>query len=191
MDAVAHSIKPHRFTVADYHRMAEAGIFDEDSRVELIRGQIIDMAAIGAPHLGIVNRLNRLLIPLLAGRATLSVQNPVRLDDGSEPVPDFAVLRLRADDYVTVTPSAPDTLLLIEVSDTTIKFDRAVKAPLYAETGIPEFWIVNISEAVIEVYRRPQGDAYAEIDRAVRGRTLPIPALPGVTIAVADIFPGS
>jgi Uma2 family endonuclease len=97
---------------------AEAGILDEDSRVELIRGQIVDMAPIGALHLGMVNRLTRLLPAILAGRGVLSIQNPVRLDDGSEPEPDVAVLRPRPDDYATATPRAADVLLVIEVADT-------------------------------------------------------------------------
>jgi hypothetical protein len=99
--------RPHRFTVAEYHRMAEAGILGEGSRVELIRGQIVDRTPIGAPHLGMVNRLTRLLSAILAGHGILSVQNPVRLDDGSEPEPDIAVLRPRANDYQTATPCPP------------------------------------------------------------------------------------
>jgi len=104
MDGGIAGTRSHRFTVADYHRMAEVGILGEDSRVELIRGQIVDMAPIGAPHLGMVNRLTRLLPALLGGRGVLSIQNPVRLDDGSEPEPDVAVFKLRADDYETATP---------------------------------------------------------------------------------------
>jgi Uma2 family endonuclease len=118
--------------------MAEAGILDEDSRVELIRGQIVDMAPIFAPHIGMVNRLTRLLPAILAGRGMLAIQNPVRLDDGSEPEPDVAVLRPRSDDYETETPRGADVLLVIEVADTGLGDDRDVKAPLYAESGIPE-----------------------------------------------------
>jgi Uma2 family endonuclease len=189
MDIVATVARPHRFTVAEYHRMAEVGILDEDSRVELIRGQIVDMAPIGAPHLGMVNRLNRLLAGVLAGRGILSVQNPVRLDDGSEPEPDVVVLRPRADDYATATPCPPDVLLLIEVADTSLDDDRAIKVPLYAENGITECWIVNLLDQVIEVYRQPRNGRYANIRPIGRGETLDIALLPGVALPVADLFP--
>lgn len=180
--------RPHRFTVADYHRMAEVGILGEDSRVELIRGHIVDMAPIGAPHLGAVNRLTRLLVVMLAGRAVVSVQNPVRLDDGSEPEPDLAVLKSRADDYGLATPRADEVLLLIEVSDSTLQHDRDVKLPLYAESGIPEFWLVDLGGPAVEVYRQPSGGRYAQALRAGIDGALTIEALPGVTLTVSDVF---
>ena len=101
MDGGSIGLRPHRFTVDEYYRMSDAGILDQNSRVELIRGQVVDMAAIHAPHLGTVLRLNRLLLVALVGRAAVSPQNPVRLDEGSEPQPDLAILRPRADDYTT------------------------------------------------------------------------------------------
>ncbi len=104
MDSVMTVVRPHRFTVAEYHRMAEVGILGEDSRVELIRGQIVDRTPIGAPHLGMVNRLTRLLPGVLSGRGMLSVQNPVRLDDCSEPEPDVVVLRPLATPYIQEQP---------------------------------------------------------------------------------------
>jgi Uma2 family endonuclease len=189
MDGVMTVVRPHRFTVAEYHRMAEVGILGEDSRVELIRGQIVDMAPIGAPHLGMVNRLNRLLAGVLAGRGILSVQNPVRLDDGSEPEPDVAVLRPRADDYQTATPCPPDVLLLIEVADTSLDDDRAIKVPLYAENGIAECWIVNLLDCVVEVYRQPGNGRYADVLRAGPAHVLAFTLLPGVVLPVADLFP--
>lgn len=188
MDGSATGIRPHRFTTADYHRMAEAGILDEDSRVELIRGQIVDMAPIGAPHLGMVNRLTRLLPALLAGRGLVSVQNPVRLDDGSEPEPDVAVLKPRADDYGSATPRPEDVLLLVEVADSTLQGDRDAKVPLYAESGIPECWLVDIVGRAVEVYRQPMGGRYAENWRVEPGGTLDIAALPGVGLAASDLF---
>ena len=188
MDGSIPGNRPHRFTVSDYHRMADAGIFDEDSRVELIRGQIIDMAAIGSPHLGMVNRLTRLLSALLAGRGALSVQNPVRLDDGSEPQPDMAILKPRVDDYGTATPGPGDVLLLIEVSDSTLRYDRTVKVPLYAESGVSECWLVDLAGRAVEVYRRPVGGRYAEARREGPDGILDIEALPGVAMAVGDLF---
>jgi Uma2 family endonuclease len=189
MDSVVTAARPHRFTVADYHRMAEAGILGEDSRVELIRGQIVDMAPIGAPHLGMVNRLNRLLPGALAGRGMLSVQNPVRLDDGSEPEPDIVVLTPRADDYATATPCPPDVLLLIEVADTSLDDDRAIKVPLYAENGIAECWIVNLVDRVVEIYRQPCNGHYADARRLGPGEVLDIVLVPGVSLPVAALFP--
>jgi Uma2 family endonuclease len=188
MDGIAGATRPHRFTVADYHRMAEAGILGEDSRVELIRGQIVDMAPIGAPHLGMVVRLNRLLTIRLAGLAVVSPQNPVRLDDGSEPEPDLAVLKPRADDYGTATPRPNEVLLLIEVSDSTLKDDRDVKVPLYAECGIPECWLVDLAGRAVEVYRQPQDGRYTEVQRIGAAGTLEIGALPGVALAVSALF---
>ena len=189
MDSVMTAVRPHRFTVAEYHRMAEVGILGEDSRVELIRGQIVDMAPIGAPHLGMVNRLNRLLAGVVAGRGILSVQNPVRLDDGSEPEPDVVVLRPRSDDYQTATPCPPDVLLLIEVADTSLDDDRAIKVPIYAENGIAECWIVNLLDRVVEVYRQPGNGRYADVGRIGPGKSLDFVLLPGVTLPVADLFP--
>lgn len=189
MDSVVTVVRPHRFTVAEYHRMAEVGILGEDSRVELIRGQIVDMAPIGAPHLGMVNRLTRLLPGVLSGRGALSVQNPVRLDDGSEPEPDVAVLRPRADDYATATPCPPDVLLLIEVADTSLDDDRVIKMPLYAENGIAECWIVNLVDGVVEVYRQPQDGRYADVRRIGPGESLDIVLLPGLGLAVGELFP--
>ena len=126
----------HRFTVDDFHRMAEAGILGEDSRVELIRGRIVDMAAIGSAHMVAVNRLNRLLMAAIGDRGVVSVQNPVRLDDVSEPQPDVAVLRPGADDIGAPIPRASDVLLLIEVADSSLHEDRDEKAALYAAGGV-------------------------------------------------------
>ena len=189
MDNVETQVRPHRFTVGDYHRMAEAGILNEDSRVELIRGQIVDMAPIGAPHHGMVIRLTRLLPGVLAGRGILSVQNPVRLDDGSEPEPDVVVLAPRTDDYGTATPAPADVLLLIEVADTSLNADRAIKMPLYAESGIAECWIVNLVCRVVEVYRQPRNCRYEDVRRIGAGEALDIVLLPGVALAVAELFP--
>ena len=188
MDGGAPSSKPHRFTVTEYHRMAEVGILDEDSRVELIRGQIVDMAPVGAPHLGMVNRLTRLLVTQLAGRAVVSVQNPVRLDGGSEPEPDLAVLKPRADDYETATPRPSDVLLLIEVSDATLRDDRNIKIPLYAESGIAECWLVDIAGRSVETYCQPQGGRYAQVRRIGPEGTLDITMLPGASLAAGDLF---
>jgi Uma2 family endonuclease len=168
--------------------MADAGILNEDSRVELIRGQIVDMAPVGTPHMGMVNRLNHLLPTIVGNRALLSVRNPVRLDDGSEPQPDVALLRPRADYYEGAMPGAPDVLLIIEVADSSLEDDRAVKAPLYAESGIPDYWIVNLVDRVIEVFRQPRDGRYAEPQRLGLDDALDIMTLPGASLPVADLM---
>ena len=188
MDGGATGSRPHLFTVADYHRMTEAGVLNEDSRVELIRGQIIDMAAIGAPHFRMVNRLTRLLVPLVGARGIVSVQNPVRLDDGSEPQPDVTILHARMDEEDAGTPGPADVLLLIEVADNSLEFDQATKLPLYAEAGISECWIVNLQERAIEVHRDPEGDRYARVRSAGLGEPLDILLLPGLTLPTAELM---
>ena len=138
----------HRFTVEDHHRMAEAEIFHEDSRVELIRGQIVDMAPVGSAHIAAVNRLTRLLVAAVGDRGVISVQNPVRLDNESEPQPDLAILTPGADDLGAPTSRASEVLLLIEVADSTLHEDRDEKAPLYAASGVPEYWILKMVDRV-------------------------------------------
>jgi len=188
MDGGATAARPHQFTVADYHRMAAAGILNEDSRVELIRGQIVDMAPIGAPHLNMVNRLTRLLPAILGELGVLSVQNPVRLDDGSEPQPDVAVLKPRPEEYETATPHAADVLLVIEVAETSLDDDRAVKAPLYAGSGIPEYWIVNIVDRVVEVYRKPENGLYSQTRRVGADGMLDVLMVPGNALPATDLL---
>ncbi len=188
MDGGATATRPHQFTVADYHRMVAAGILNEDSRVELIRGQIVDMAPIGAPHLNMVNRLTRLLPAILGDLGVLSVQNPVRLDDGSEPQPDVAVLKPRPEEYETATPRAADVLLVIEVAETSLDDDRAVKAPLYAGSGIPEYWIVNIVDRVVEVYRQPENGLYLQTRRVGADGMLDVLMVPGNALPATGLL---
>ena len=168
------------FTVDDYHAMAEAGVLNAEDRVELIDGEILEMSPIGSRHAAHVNRLNRWLTTALGERAVLSVQNPVRLDDFAEPEPDLAVLRPRADFYAEAHPGPRDVLLLIEVSDSSLVFDRKVKLPLYAGHEIPEVWVVNLIEGQIEVYRRPEGREYSKAQTPRRGERLAPLAFPGV-----------
>ena len=153
----------HKLDVDAYHRMGDAGIFAPEDRVELIDGEIFDMAPIGQDHAATVTGLNETLFLACAGRAIVSPQNPVRLNRYSEPQPDFAVLKPRPDRYRTGAPPGPaDTLLLIEVSDSTLDIDRKIKLPLYARAGIGEYWIINLKDRVFEAYRSPAGDGYDE-----------------------------
>jgi Uma2 family endonuclease len=150
------------FTVSDYYKMAEVGILSPDDRVELIRGEILKMSPIKSPHAGIVNELSELLILALSGRATVTVQNPLRINKNSEPEPDIVVAKYRKDKYRAAHPRPEDVFLLIEVADSSLSFDRNVKNPLYAQAGIPEYWIVNLNDRQIEVFRSPTEGEYQE-----------------------------
>lgn len=178
-----------RFTVAEYYRMAEAGILGADERVELIEGEIIELAAIGSRHAACVGRLDRLLMRGVGDQALVRVQNPVRLSDLSEPEPDLAVVRPRPDDYAAAHPGPGDVLLLTEVADTTVGFDRGEKAPLYAVSGIPEYWLVDLTADAVEVYRDPTVHGYQDVRRHVRGEALHPLAFPDLAVPVAAILP--
>ncbi|WP_145267692.1 Uma2 family endonuclease [Tautonia plasticadhaerens] len=157
-----------RFTVSDYYRMAEAGILDEDSRVELIDGDLIAMCPIGPRHSAEVNRLTALLSARLAGRAIVSVQNPIRLDDHSEPEPDLMLVRPREDYYASAHPGPADALLLIEVMDSSAAYDRGTKLGLYARFGVAEVWLIDLDEYRVEVHLAPVDGIYTQ--RLIRGR---------------------
>ncbi len=175
-------------TVAEYHIMGEAGILHEDDRVELIEGELVAMSPIGSDHSGTVNTLNRLLVMAVGDRGVVAVQNPVVLDDRSEPQPDFSVLKPRSDDYRRATPRAEDVVLIVEVASSSLNYDRAVKRPLYARRGIPELWIVNVAGQEVEVCRNPVGDQYEIVTRAGVGDVLEPSLLPGVSISVAALL---
>jgi len=175
-----------RFTVHDYHRMGEAGILHEDDRVELIEGELVEMTAIGTRHFSCVNRLTRMLVMHAGDDAIVSVQNPVRLNEYTEPQPDLAVIRPR--DYRESLPEPDDVLLLIEVSDTTLAYDRGVKLALYARAGIGEVWIVDLPNETIERYTSPSADGYRHADQKGRGQTLESTALSGLVPSVDEVL---
>ena len=177
----------HLWTVDEYHRMGEVGLLDADARVELLEGEIVEMAPIGDAHAAISNRLNRLLVLAVGERGIVAVGNPVRLSLHSEPQPDFSVLRPRAD-YQTRGPRPEDVILAVEVSDTTLRRDRQVKLAMYASAGIPEFWIVNLEIREVEIYRSPAGDTYASFERKGPGNVATIVGLPGVSIAIGQML---
>lgn len=158
-----------RFTTQEYHLMGHAGILREDDRVELIEGEIVQIAPIGSRHQGCVNRLNALFFRLGGSWALVHVQGPINLPGDSEPQPDVALLRRRADYYASAHPGPQDVLLLVEVADNSAEYDREVKAPLYARHGITEYWLVDLENGVVEVYRRPQAGAYQQVVQAGRG----------------------
>lgn len=175
-------------TVADYHRMGEAGILSRDDRVELVEGELVAMSPIGSRHAGVINRFTEVLVLAVVGRGLVSVQNSIRLNDRTEPQPDLAVLKPRTDSYFGAIPGPGDVLLVIEVADSSLAYDRTVKVPLYAAHGIPEFWIADVSRREVEVYRRPEGDRYAVVTRAGVGAALEPLLLPGVSVPVAAVL---
>jgi Uma2 family endonuclease len=175
-------------TVTEYHRMGEVGILGERERVELIEGELVAMSPIGSNHHGTVNKLNHSLVHAVGDRAIVSVQGPVRLDDFSEPEPDFALLKPRPDFYRNSHPGPADVLLLIEVADTSLNYDRAVKRALYARYAIPEFWIVNLNAGEIEICREPKADTYASVERFGRDDAVEPALLPGVRIQLSALF---
>ncbi len=167
--------------------MAETGILGEDDRVELIAGQIIPQMPIGTAHAGAVKRLNQLFTSLARGRCIVSVQDPIALDRFNEPEPDVALLRPRSDFYANSHPVPEDVLLIIEVADTSLAFDREEKFPLYAAAGIPEVWLVDLVGKSLSVYRRPAQGTYTEVTRHRSGATIPIPGLPEAELAVSEL----
>jgi Uma2 family endonuclease len=181
---------PTRFkwTVEDYHKLGDAGILDEDSRVELIEGELIEMAPIHGPHMGTVNRLNKMLVLAVGDHGVVSVQNPVTLPPYSEPQPDFTILRPGAGMPASGVPRSEDVLLLIEVADSTVRYDRSTKRRLYAREGIAEYWIVNIPKKCIEVYRDRTADGYATAGELGPGDVASPRALSVVQLDVAAIF---
>ena len=176
------------FTVDEYYRMAEAGILGPEDRVELIDGEIIEMSPIGIRHLSCVNRATEAFITAFKGRAVVSPQNPLRLSNYTEPQPDLVLLKPRADYYAAKHPYAEDALLVLEVSDTTLRYDRNVKLPHYAAAGIPEVWIENLQEDLLLVCRDPSGNDYKTQLTLQRGDSVSIAAFPDVTFNVADLL---
>jgi Uma2 family endonuclease len=177
-----------RITVDEYEQMIESGILTEKDRVVLIRGEVVPKMAMGPNHAASVRRLTRFVDRRIGQFAQVSPQCPIRLPD-SEPEPDLAVLRLRDDFYASGHPRPADILLLIEVADSWLEEDREVMRPLYAEAGIRDYWIVNLRDQCLEVYRQPQPDgSYGEIQILRRGQQVEITALPGLSFAVEDLF---
>lgn len=165
----------YRLSVAEYHRMGEVGILAPELRTELIDGEIIEMPPIGHPHAGTVKLLANRLKELVGTDAIVAVQDPVWLDDHSEPIPDIALLRPRADWYRNGHPGPDDVLLLIEVADTSLTYDREVKLPRYARAGIPEVWLVDLGGRRLDIHRCPAGHGYGEVVAPEDLTVIPVP----------------
>jgi Uma2 family endonuclease len=185
---MAMPLAVHRFTVDDLERMVRAGILQEDERVELLDGQIVEMTPIGRRHAACVTRLTHLFAPLASGGATVRIQSSLIVGEDQGPQPDVALVRYRADGYETGHPRAPDTLLVIEVADTSLESDRERKIPLYALAGIREAWLANLPADVLEIYREPRAGTYADVRTARRGDTATPLAFPNLTLRVDEIL---
>jgi Uma2 family endonuclease len=189
MPAPEVALRRHRFTIQEYHRMGEAGIFDGDDRVELIEGDIVRMPPIGPVHASEVDRLTAMFTARLRDRAIVRVQNPLALPaQTSEPLPDVILLRPRPDFYRSGHPEPEDALLVVEVMDSSARYDRRVKLPLYARAGVLEVWLVDLSVASIEVYRDLAAHDYSERRVLSRGESLAIQAFPDIVFSVADLI---
>ena len=176
------------FTVEEYYRMAEANIFSEDDRVELLEGEIVQMTPIGKRHAGCVARLTMLLTRHFGEVGIVWVQNPIGLDKHSEPQPDLALLKLRPDFYTESHPKPEEVLLLVEVGDVSASFDRQVKVPLYAKAGIREVWLMDLAGECLEVHLKPSIGGYEEIQQFRRGETISPLAFPDLKLNVSDIL---
>jgi Uma2 family endonuclease len=155
-------IRRHRLNVDEYYRMAEVGLLAPDARVELIDGEIIDMAPIGSRHAATVDRLTQILVAAQLKDTIVGTQRPIRLESRSEPQPDLVLLKYRADFYSAAHPNATDVILLVEVSDTTWRYDREIKLPLYARHGIPQVWIIEPGKKQLHCFKEPKNGTYAE-----------------------------
>ena len=174
-------IPRHRLTVDEFHRMVEAGVLAAEARVELVEGQIVDMAPIGSRHAAVVDFLTRAFGKAVADHAIVAVQRPVHLGHRSQPQPDLALLRRRADFFRNAHPTAIDILLIVEVSDTTLRYDREIKLPLYARHSIPEVWLLDLQSQQLHSYRDSNGAAYAT-KTSIRSREVQLAALADVSI---------
>jgi len=178
----------HRITVDEYHRMAEVGLLAPDAHVELIEGEIIDMAPIDKDHMSVVDQLTRLFVRAVGDDAIVRIQGSVRLSRMSEPAPDVVLLKPRADFYHSEFASALDTLLVIEVSESSLRYDREVKVPFYARHGVPEVWIVDLPNNQLLVYGSPNDGVYERQTSTAQPGILPLTALPGVVVDLSSVF---
>ena len=181
--------KKRGFSADDYQFLGVLGILDEDDRIELIDGEIVVMSPIGNRHSACVDRLNHIFVRGVNGQAIVRVQGSIRLGDDSEPQPDIALLRHHDDFYVEAHPTSDDILLLVEVADSSLERDREKGRNTYAKHGIPELWIANLRDEVVERYRNPTPDGYGDMNTFNRGDTISPELLPDVELAVDDILP--
>ncbi|MHC5610627.1 MAG: Uma2 family endonuclease [Nostoc sp.] len=183
-----------RFTLEEYHRLTELGFFHEDNHIELINGEIIEMAAKGTAHETCLRNLLRELPKIIGDRATLQSQAPIALPPNSEPEPDFAILENRDDNYLSGHPQAADVLLVMEVSDSSLGYDQDVKIPLYAQAGITDYWIFNLFDNYLESYSEPYQDIqdkYGYLNRRIflSNQVINFPCFPDLSLDLVRVFP--
>ena len=176
----------HRFTTDEYHKMGETGIFHEDDRVELVEGEIVEMTPIGTRHAETVTKLNMIFARHTTSRYDVSVQNPIVLGAHDEPQPDLALLRL--DRNRARLPHPEDVLLVVEVSDTTLRYDRETKLPLYARSGVPEAWLVDLQNGIVELHSEPSPEGYKLVRKFDRTETVTSTTAPEVSIGAATVL---
>jgi Uma2 family endonuclease len=186
---MAEKISKRLFTVDDYHRMVDAGILKEKDRVELIRGEVVEMSPIGPPHNGSVIRALNTLVPLVGKRALVSSQGAVRLDQYDEPQPDIVLLRPSPDFYTSRHPAPQDIFLIIEIADSSLEYDQTVKADVYAITGVIEYWVADIPNDCVWAYSGIQNDAYSVKQQFRRGVSIEPRLLPGCQIPADTLLP--
>jgi len=184
--SVPAQIARRLFDVSEYYRMAEAGIFHEDDRVELIEGEVVKMSPIGSRHAGCLKDVSALLHEQLGRKAVVGVQDPLRIDEKTEPQPDLTILK--PGKYRQRHPVPADVLLIVEIADSSEAYDRDVKVPLYSRSGIPEVWLVRLLADSIRVYRTPENGAYRDVRDVGRGQALSPALLPDVALSADDIL---
>jgi len=177
-----------RFTVDDYYRMGETGILSENDRTELIEGEIIEMSPIGNPHMNAVNRTNMIFARGIGDKVVVSVQNPAFMDQYNLPQPDVVLIRPRESFYGEGLPNSEDVVLLVEVADASLRFDRKVKIPIYARSGVQEVWIVDLQNQIIHVYREPKGNIYVTIETKERSEIISPQAFPDFRVNVSELI---
>jgi len=181
-------ITRHRINAEQFHKMAEVGMFVPGERVELIEGEVLDMAPIGSFHCGNLNWLNQTFVEATHGNAIVHIQNALRLSPIVEVYPDLALLKPRADFYRKAHPGPDDVLLVVEVADTSSAYDRGIKAELYARHAIPEYWIVDIPARSVRFHRAPIDGRYTDITATETPGPTPIPGLPSINVDLTGTF---
>jgi Uma2 family endonuclease len=185
---MATAVSRRRFTVHDYHRMGAAGILSPTDRVELIDGEIVTKMAIGPRHGACVDRANRALTTAVDTSAIVRVQGSVRLNLFNEPEPDIALLRPRDDFYRSAHPGPADILLVVEVAESSIDFDREIKARVYARAGLPEYWLVDLNEDLVHVHADPHNGIFRAVASYRREQSITPRLLPDFAISVFDLL---
>lgn len=181
-------IRPHRFTVDEYQRMGDTGIFQEDDRVELIDGEIVEMSPIGSPHSGANIRLHTRLAQAVGAQAIVSSQNPIVLDTYSQPQPDIALLRPREDFYSSSHPTPADVLLLVEIAESSLRYDGEIKLPLYARHRIPAVWLVDVRNRQLVLFAEPSTEGYQMAQSADITRPIALPGLADLAVDLSGLF---